>query len=434
VATKNEAFGNVLSFDALMGGSIIEEDVVVEEVLVSDEEEAPRSIGRSEAFGNVRTMDELLGGGRDDSNKKMDRGSGKPPFHALKNDPLEESIVEIVEEEDLSNTKASSYSGKTPRAPNSRRPINIQDSIGSYIDDEFEGDEEYSVDFDNNALSSSISRVSPRAEKMQHQHQNQNQHQNQHRANSTTMERRGGATNSARTSPSSKKKSRAAGTQASGTQDVGCQAMLVPLPPLGYDPMLYFGSPAMMMGRGGMMRGGMMGMYGGGMMSPSMSRMPPPGSFYGSSYHHPYHHPAMGPMHAWSGGGSSHSKAGSPGSSVAPSAPVVSPAATASSTASSKKESEGQEQTDSSSSSFGGDIFSAQMEASRVAFQNQLDTIRAHIQKTHARVAATAQAAGYQDYTTLVSTQEYIAKMRKPQPINFDDAISMSGTKYEADL
>ena len=60
-------------------------------------------------------------------------------------------------------------------------------------------------------------------------------------------------------------------------------------------------------------------------------------------------------------------------------------------------------------------MFAQQMEASRVAFQNQLDIIREHIHKTHARVAATAQAAGYQNYTTLAATQDYIAKMRKPE-------------------
>ena len=448
--STNEAFGNVMSFDALMGGSgVIEEDVVVEDVLVSEEEDvvASRRVGsnsttRSEAFGNVRTMDDLLVDGGDSSssnsnsnsnsnssnraNKRMERNekkkenNGKPPLHAFKNDPLEESIVEIVEEDDLlSSSLASSYSGKTPRAPHSKRPINIQDSVGSYMDEEFEDDEEYSVDFDtnNHGLSSSSSRVSPRAAKMQQQ---------QHRVNTSTTDHRA--------SKSIKKKSRTAGTQASGTKDVGCQAMLVPLPPLGYDPMLYFGSPAMMMGGGGMMRGGSMMS---GMIPPSMTRMPPPGSFYGS-----YHHPAMRPMHAWSVGGSNHhSTAGSPGSSVAPGAsgggdrssspPAGSPMSTKDS---SEEVSEEQKQTNGSSSAFGGDIFSTQMEASRRAFQNQLDTIRAHIQKTHARVAATAQAAGYQNYTTLASTQEYIAKMRKPQSINFTDSMSTVGTKYEAEL
>ena len=220
--------------------------------------------------------------------------------------------------------------------------------------------------------------------------------------------------------------------------------MLVPLPPLGYDPMLYFGSPAMV-GRGGsmmMMGGG----GGGGMMAqpPSYARMPPPMSFYGSGYSsYQQHHPAMGPMHAWGASNSSHtsySAAGSPGSSVAPSVPT-SAAATTTTTTTTDSEANDVNSNESaekgSSSNVGGsssDLFAQQMEASRVAFQKQLEIIREQIHKTHARVAATAQAAGYQNYTTLAATQEYIARQRKPQPLSYEEAVQTSGTKYVSEL
>jgi hypothetical protein len=449
VQTRTEAFGNVMSFDQLMGGGNEVEDEIDEEVIVEVEEDSPikSSGGRSEALGNIRGIEDLLGGGSSsdsttnssstknntssnnhnnhkknnsikndkrnnknyNNNKKSNKNTrsdnnakGRPPLHA-KPDVLEEAFTEMVEEEDLANSRSSSHGGKTPKAPNVRHPssrlsnistdnssinnITRQDSVDSYMNDDFEDDDEdYSVDFDDQ----SHNRVSPRAAKMQQQHHHHKQ-QKQYR-------KRG--------------KSRTTGTQANGTKDVGCQAMLVPLPPLGYDPMLYFGSPGMMMG-GGMGSMGMMGssgMMGGmGMMAPpSMMRMPPPRSFYGSGYYQRV-------PSAWE-----KNNAGSPGSSSTPSNETAANKTNDTTTEAPKFD--------------GGDIFTQQMEASKLAFQKQLETIREHIHKTHARVAATAQAAGYQNYTTLASTQEYIARMRKPQPISFSEAMQTVGTKYAKEL
>merc|ERR1711871_902497 len=116
----------------------------------------------------------------------------------------------------------------------------------------------------------------------------------------------------ARRSASRKRKS--TGTQASGFKDVGCQATVVPLPPLGFDPMLYYGSPAAM--------GAGFGIYSGRgmpyqphpmMQSHPMMNMPiMGGGFYG--------HPIRS---AWGGGSNErivHAPASSPGSSAAPNA------------------------------------------------------------------------------------------------------------------
>ena len=348
----------------------------------------------------------------------------------------------VEEEDELASSRSSSYGGKTPRAPKMRHPSRTnhsidnnnssnnhdwtrQDSIESYMNDDFEDDDEdYSVDFDNQSHSSN--RVSPRAVKMQQQH-----HYPQDQYTKSSSSRTHGSSSSASSTRHSSRKSKTMGTQANGTKDVGCQAMMVPLPPLGYDPMLYFGAPAMMGGgMGGMMGGGMMGgmsgMMGGGMMPPSMIRMPPPGSFYGR-------HPAMGPMHAWGS-----NNASSPGSSVAPSRSSGTTGTTGTATGTTES-STGTAATDAANNAPTGtrnssDMFAQQMEMSRLTFEKQLETIREHIHKTHARVAATAQAAGYQNYTTLASTQEYIRKMRKPQPLSFSEAMQTVDTKYAKEL
>jgi hypothetical protein len=508
VQSRTEAFGNVMSFDQLMGGGGEVEEEVVEEEVVEEREDTPlrrggSSGGRSEALGNIRGIEDLLGNGngggggggvggggtspqyngttnstttttnnnirsnhrsnnhhnnnhnhnnnRNHHNNTHSRSTndtrGRPPLH-VKPDPLEESITEMVEEEDeLASSRSSSYGGKTPRAPKMRHPsrtnhsidnnnssnnhdLTRQDSIESYMNDDFEDDDEdYSVDFDNQSHSSN--RVSPRAVKMQQQH---HYPQDQHTKSSSS--RTHGSSSSASSTRHSSRKSKTMGTQANGTKDVGCQAMMVPLPPLGYDPMLYFGAPAMMGGgMGGMMGGGMMGggmmggmsgMMGGGMMPPSMIRMPPPGSFYGR-------HPAMGPMHAWGS-----NNASSPGSSVAPSRSSGTTGTTGTTTGTTES-STGTAATDAAnnaptSTRNSSDMFAQQMEMSRLTFEKQLETIREHIHKTHARVAATAQAAGYQNYTTLASTQEYIRKMRKPQPLSFSEAMQTVDTKYAKEL
>ena len=59
-------------------------------------------------------------------------------------------------------------------------------------------------------------------------------------------------------------------------------------------------------------------------------------------------------------------------------------------------------------------VLAEQMAATRLIFQKQLEKIREHIHETHARVQATAQAAGYQNYTTLAATQE-VRMVVKPE-------------------
>ena len=450
--TDTKITRNVMSFDAFMAGGEDDSSKVVEEVIMDEVVQDTPVKKNSRATTHKTTKSRVSRNSNNSNNSNNNNNNnnnsnnnnynnnynntnndnGRPPLH-IKTDPLEESIVEIVEEDDaLSHSRASSYGSKTPKAPSSRRPSLLQDddnngmiradSVGSYYNDDFEDEEEYSVDFDNQSQSNS-SRVSPRAAKMQQQQK--------------SSRRMGSSSNS-----STSGRSRTMGTQANGSKEVGCQAMLVPLPPLGFDPMLYFGSPAMMSGMGmNNMRMGSGGMHGGmhgmGMMAPpSYSRMPPPMSFYGGGYRH---HPAMEPMysnnnnrqHAW---GSS-SKAGSPGSSVAPSVPSTTETKETATDANNEGAEKGfGSQTKSPSSTRGGsssDMFAQQMEASRVAFQNQLDIIREHIHKTHARVAATAQAAGYQNYTTLAATQDYIAKMRKPMPLSFEEATSINAADLE---
>ena len=150
------------------------------------------------------------------------------------------------------------------------------------------------------------------------------------------------------------------------------------------------------------------------------------GGFYG--------HPIRS---AWGGGSNErivHARASSPGSSAAPNAHLGSDTNKAESTTSSQEPS-ASANTDShggASNNSGVNKLADQMAATRLIFQKQLEKIREHIHETHARVQATAQAAGYQNYTTLAATQEYIKRMRAPAPLSFDEALQTVDTGYEA--
>ena len=147
---------------------------------------------------------------------------------------------------------------------------------------------------------------------------------------------------------------------------------------------------------------------------------------------------------AWGGGANERvmrARASSPGSSTAPAAHggaggdglggSESKSTTASGTHASTGTDNGGGSGSGGSSRGGTNVLAEQMAATRLIFQKQLDKIREHIHETHARVQATAQAAGYQNYTTLAATQEYIKRMRAPAPLSFDEAMQTVDTGYE---
>ena len=249
--TTNEALGNVRGFDDL-----VVEDKAVEEIVENRRAEEETSTRRSEALGNIRGFDEVFSSTSKSEAFGNIRGfeelEAEGTVEALEEESMGEEILEESNVGDSMNSFSNNLNSSAARRRNPSPPVDRQNSAATeYSMDDFEKDE-YSMDDFETSIQASNRQEKRRIDIAASSTNNSENRQN--RSNSQAKRGPSPRAKSAvlRRSPSNPRSvgaqpiTREIGCQAERGVEIGIQAEMVPLPPLGMDPYMYhlgFGRP-----------------------------------------------------------------------------------------------------------------------------------------------------------------------------------------------